>query len=68
MAGAGPPAGQSTADHSMTAMIIRQNASTDPGTSAHLMIVELLEKASTATATATTPIGATAPADLAARS
>ena len=29
-------------------MIIRQNASTDPGTSAHLMIVELLENARTA--------------------
>ena len=41
-------------------MSIRQNASTDPGTSAHLMIVELLENARTAATIAMMPIGATA--------
>ena len=49
-----------TRDHRTTAISIRQNANTDPGTSAHLMIVELLENARTAATIATMPIGATA--------
>ena len=49
-----------TIHHSTTAPSMRQNASTDPGVSAHLTIVELLEKASTASSIATMPIGANA--------
>ena len=47
-----------TIHHSTTAPIIRQNASTEPGVSAHLTIVELLEKTKTASSIARMPTGA----------
>ncbi len=44
-----------TSHHSATAPIIRQNATTEPGASAHLTIDELLEKARTAPSTQAMP-------------
>jgi hypothetical protein len=44
-----------TIHQSMTAPIIRQNATTDPGASAHFTIEELLENASTAPSTQAMP-------------